>query len=359
MKGRTQLAGKALLLVTATAGPAFFFDLAYTLLVASDGESNYWLDRAHINRAYSSPDPELGFVRKPNIAWRSTLSNATYRTDENGFRNQAGLSHANLVFVGDSFTEAAQVPEEKTFVARTAAALHLTAANLGRGAYGPQQEAIVIRRYALQYKPRVIVWQFFDGNDLTDAEEFARWRDHPEEAKVSWMDRYKGDSLIRSWAERLLGPLHAGGWPADYHQTGGEVLHLTMRYAPLPQGNRAALHETRQAILAGCELAEDEGVRVVLLHIPTMWNVLDSSIEAAGRPEIPDYSPLLELLREIDPATIDALPALRQAAAENNRGLYLPDDEHLGLRGHEVVAGLIARELRRIGIASGVPSSHL
>jgi len=48
----------------------FAFDFVYTIFVLGAGISNYWLDRAHIPRAYSAPDPELGFVRKPHLVSR-------------------------------------------------------------------------------------------------------------------------------------------------------------------------------------------------------------------------------------------------------------------------------------------------
>ena len=60
-----------------------------------------------------------------------------------------GSEQADIVFIGDSFTEAASVAEEDTFVRRVAKASGLKAVNLGRGAYGPQQELIVLKRYGL------------------------------------------------------------------------------------------------------------------------------------------------------------------------------------------------------------------
>ena len=57
--------------------------------------------------------------------------------------------------------------------------------NLARGAYGPQQELIVLKRYGLAYEPRFVVWQLFEGNDLVDAEAFAEWKKNPEQWSTS------------------------------------------------------------------------------------------------------------------------------------------------------------------------------
>jgi len=129
------------------------------------------------------PDDELGFVRKPNVVWEGRLSlegkDLSYHTDENGFRNVPQIHQADLVFIGDSFTEGASVPEEDTFVQQLGKKVTHSVVNLGRGQYGPQQELIILRRYGLGYNPRVVVWQLFEGNDLSDATRFAEWRQTP------------------------------------------------------------------------------------------------------------------------------------------------------------------------------------
>ena len=78
-----------------------------------------------------------------------------------------------------------QVDEGDTFVRRVAQSTGLSAVNLARGAYGPQQELIVLKRYGLAYKPRVVVWQLFEGNDLHDAEAFAEWKQNPQQVSTS------------------------------------------------------------------------------------------------------------------------------------------------------------------------------
>ena len=148
-------------------------DAVYALGFMGALRSNYWLDQAHISRRHSAADAELGFVRKPFVSWRGYVSEVDriveYRADKNGFRNSTETQRADIVFIGDSFTESATIVEESTFVQRVAQSTGLSTVNLGRGAYGPQQELIVLKRYGLPYQPRFVVWQLFEGNDLTDA----------------------------------------------------------------------------------------------------------------------------------------------------------------------------------------------
>ena len=95
---------------------ALAFDITYTLVVTGAWQSDYWLDRGGIPRRYSMPDSELGFVRKPLIEWTGRGRDGRpvhYRVDEHGFRNAPGLRRAELVFIGDSYTEAGTIPDDE------------------------------------------------------------------------------------------------------------------------------------------------------------------------------------------------------------------------------------------------------
>lgn len=154
------------------------------------------------------PDPELISVRKPFLHWEGRAfrdefaHHVTYRTDENGFRNAPGIKSAQVVFIGDSFVEAGNVPEQDTFVCKVGAALGVATVNLGRSQYGPQQELILMRRYAFDYGPRTIVWVLFEGNDLKNADKYYNGTleevelafcelDRPEARGTIWFDKYE------------------------------------------------------------------------------------------------------------------------------------------------------------------------
>ena len=102
----------------------FLCDAVYAFILQGALRPNFWLDQAHIPRAYSEADSELGFVRKPLVVWRGSLPelnrSVEYRTDENGFRNPTGLKRADIVFLGDSFTEGGHIGEEQSFPQRIA-----------------------------------------------------------------------------------------------------------------------------------------------------------------------------------------------------------------------------------------------
>lgn len=119
------------------------------------------------NRRWDHPDPVLRVARNPHISLHFRASWETYsihyRTDQHGFRNSTDERSADVMFVGDSFTEAYQVDEPETFVRRYARMAGARVVNLGRAGYGPQQELAVIENLVPFYHPRLVVWQLFEG----------------------------------------------------------------------------------------------------------------------------------------------------------------------------------------------------
>jgi hypothetical protein len=96
------------------------------------------------------------------------------RYDSRGFRNPLEIDAASVVVIGDSFVEAGLVEEPALVSTRLAARFGVTVANLGQGGYGPQQELVVLRRYGVRLRPKVVLWFFFEGNDLLDVKRYER-----------------------------------------------------------------------------------------------------------------------------------------------------------------------------------------
>lgn len=142
---------------------ATFFLAAGAAALAADGyylfgyvdvlQPHWWHDERGFSLIGTRADPEFGFVKRPNRRWRM-LTGAVHHTDARGFRNPPGLRRAEIVFVGDSFTENIAVPEGRTFPALVGRALGVTTANLGVSGYGPQQELRVLQRHAPGYAPQ-------------------------------------------------------------------------------------------------------------------------------------------------------------------------------------------------------------
>ena len=343
-----------LLVVLAVCDAGFAFGVMGAL------HSNYWLDQAHISRRYSAADPELGFVRKPFVSWKGYVPDVNriveYRTDENGFRNSPGLRQADVVFVGDSYTEAATVAEEDTFVRRVAHSTGASVINLSRGAYGPQQELIVLKRFGLAYKPRVVVWQLFEGNDLTDAEIFAEWIKNPQQADTSLKERYFDNSLLNEWLTNTR-VRERGGPIVTLRYQDGTARRVALRYRYEPEQSstrRVGVTETMRAIEEGYRLCQSNGIQLLVVMIPTMVRVMAPYITfdrvEDQRQYLPEASPVdkedfsrkvEELCTQIGCGFVDGFRVMRQAISNDNRNPYIPNDEHLDIRGHEIMSRAI------------------
>jgi hypothetical protein len=344
-------------------------DVVYAFGVMGALRANYWLDQAHIPRRYSAPDPELGFVRKSFVSWRGYIRDVNrvvhYRTDKNGFRNSTDHQHADIVFIGDSFTESATVTEADTFVRRVANATGMRAVNLGRGAYGPQQELIVLKRYGLSYQPRFVVWQLFEGNDVADAEAFAEWQQNPYQVHTSLKQRYFDNSLLnqlltKTRSQELVEPLVT----LRYHDGTSRRVSLRYPYEPdQPATRRLGMTETLRAIEAGQQLCESRGIQLLVVSIPTMVRVMAPHITfdrmehrnlylrdlTEGQQDF--SSTVAELCERIGCDFVDSFDALQRAATNDRRHLYIPNDEHLDVGGHDVVSQVVVDWLRSKDVA--------
>ena len=130
------------------------------------------------------PDPELLHIHRPYLRFTAPLGGENIRImwclprerkarhelqyDRHGFRNEREFSTADVAVIGDSFIEAGEVASSALFTTMLARLTGLTVVNFGQGYYGPQQELIVLRRYAIPLRPRIVVWTFFEGNDFDD-----------------------------------------------------------------------------------------------------------------------------------------------------------------------------------------------
>jgi hypothetical protein len=135
------------------------------------------------------PRLQLGYQRKDPAAPRliafggisnklTTLCNesgqpVTYEADEHGFRNPKGLWQSrqlDIVALGDSFTQGYCVPTGTSFVDIVRQRYPATL-NLGMAGEGPLLMLATLKEYARPLQPRLVLWFYFEGNDLVDLQD--------------------------------------------------------------------------------------------------------------------------------------------------------------------------------------------
>jgi hypothetical protein len=325
-------------------------------------------------RPYNQPHPTLLFTHKPyariagrqpgNITtvWCLPAINAGYRFDirydSNGFRNPDGLSRADVAIIGDSYIEAMAMPDEQMLTAVLARLTGATVANLGMSGYGPQQQLEVLQRYAVPLRPRVVVWAFFEGNDLDDALRYEEQRaalaarqPAPSRASRSFIK----NSLLA--ATRVLNPCEPQPWVAartgNFRAPTGRIVPLYFHEpgrALEPAQVSRALEALGTVFARAGDLSHQHGIRLVVLFVPITLRVYQDLVEMPPGSRLADRwvsdlpARVERLLREAAPraAYLDLTGDLARAAARGEFP-FLPDDTHWSVAGHQLVAEAIQR----------------
>ena len=267
------------------------------------------------------------------------------------------LSRADIVLIGDSFVEAAELPRSNTMVAQLRLRLNATTANLGQSNYGPQQELVVLERYALSLSPKVVLWFFFGGNDLRDADRYERLHGHPE--RLADPSPFSSRSFTRNALTalaRLTTPPRHDAAPAAQRRA-AEFISVGGRrqtvYFDDPEGPWTP-HQWEIAtntLLHARDLTSRSRADLLVVYIPRKFRVYRGYIRTPPNSEVGSWTSndLPDVLsRWCDEHAIDFLDSTRilRKAVSLGEPVYLQDDVHWNARGHEVVSDAIAQHIR-------------
>lgn len=92
----------------------------------------------------------------------------TITTDKHGFNNPNGISgKVEVALIGDSFTEGVCVNYDNSIAGQLRKS-GMKVMNFGITGNGPLAELATLKEYARFYQPKVVLWFYFEGNDLID-----------------------------------------------------------------------------------------------------------------------------------------------------------------------------------------------
>lgn len=329
-------------------------------------------------------DLEFGFRRRPNIrmvgrysgdlaiAWnmpRRAARQLEFTFNGQGFRSRTDYTAADVVMLGDSFIEGWFVSDGETCADRLADRTGLTVANLGQSGYGTLQELRMLELYGLALRPRLVVWFFYEGNDLYDDEDFegnlsyfrrvggtvAELRQRLGWTRSSFRDAsfsiHAFDALRRSCDWLVPNSMPHFGWFRDDQGGRQRVLFHGEGTSELGDYELERFEKTKTALTAGKALCNEYGIGLIVCCIPAKFRVY------AGICEFAESSPcnqwrlwsLPEHFKAFcDDAKIpcvDLTQPMRDAAAAG-RLLYSATDTHWDQNGHAFVAELLAEKCR-------------
>jgi hypothetical protein len=334
-------------------------------------------------------------VGEHNVVMRPDLQNYQYAASKDivfhvttnpllgssfGFRNRPLDYDPAIAVVGDSFTFCFTEYED-CWVQRLEDISGVGVVNFGQGATGGISHYNMLKNYAIQIEPPIVLWQFF-GNDfdedyqlrvlegqipridyLSPREVSAQEADARAQASVpSWVTWLRTNSLAFAlielaffneapytneferafFAETHTIPIRDGvlGFGQTYEQV---ALDMTdpRKIAGYPHTKKA--YEDAQA------LVQSWGGQLVIILIPVRELVYESLTTPILGDETMqifknNHQAMLDLCDELGLACFDALPIF-QEHAQNGELLYYTEDMHLNPHGNAVLADAIMNYL--------------
>jgi hypothetical protein len=343
----------------------------YQALLGTQGRA--WFDRPGYVR-----DPELVYRHEAHYRERGSFIRGNIgqalclpanppeefdlRYDQHGFRNDEDRDRADVVVIGDSYVESPMLPNSSLMTTTLKNMSGASVANLGISGYGPEQELIVLKRYALNLQPTTIVWVFFEGNDLLQLNGEEEEPDQTLQDTEAPHDDYWMRSLTRNLlvlsknAARTCVPHQTYLQYRGQFQTmngGQRELFFWEKSGPLRLKDRARLERLRTILREADDLVRQRGARFMVAFAPTSARVhhgLNNFEPSTPQMQnwvmnnLPDE--FEHMLRNVSPGIefIDLTVPLREAAAAGVL-TYIPDDTHWTAEGQRVAGEAIHRKL--------------
>jgi hypothetical protein len=300
-----------------------------------------------------------------------TFNSVGMRDREHSLEKPPGVFR--ILLLGDSFTEALQVPFEASLPSLIERSLHertgkrIEVINAGVSGWGTDDELRYLTEYGLKYRPDLVVVAMTLHNDISDnlrhdwhrVENGALVDQHRE--PMSFLDyqvmQLKAYLATRFQTYQLWRRVRHG---REIRQAGNQlhshVVQLFEVPTPKPIAEGVALTDLLLQKLQA--VAREGGAQVVLVLLPIRYQLADSTfadfVRGAGVPQtamqidkpqhmITPYADSLEI------PVIDLLPRFRQWIADSTAPLYLEWDGHWNEAGHRLAAEVVSDGLVKVG----------
>jgi hypothetical protein len=338
-------------------------------------------------------DLELAWRRVPSLrmsgrpqgdiaqAWNMPLRTERqleFTFNSRGFRTKE-TSRSDIILLGDSYVEGHLVSNDETCSSQLAELTRLAVGNFGQSGYGTIQELRVLELYGMEQKPHLIVWFFYEGNDLYDDQEFENNLVYFEQvgrdpSKVRNLLGSKRSSFrAASFAANAFSALRRAcdalvpnqmpyfGW---FGKSQGRPVRLFFHddcEYPLGEYELERFEKTKAAFRKGRALCEQEGATLWLCFIPTKFRVYGDLCQLPESSPCRKWQPwnlasIFASFCETEGIPFFDLTGPLRDAAQAGCVLYYPADTHWNQAGHSFVARFLAEKLRQSGRSFGSPA---
>ncbi|MCH2170323.1 hypothetical protein MK489_06045 [Myxococcota bacterium] len=300
-------------------------------------------------------------VNTLGIAGRAPHPVALHFGDE-GFRDDLPRDGTDVVLIGDSMVVSEFLSDEAMLSTRITADLGLPTVSLAVNGYGPQQELDVLLNDGLPLAPDVVVWFFFEGDDLIDTRRFQKFHEAPD--RNGFVGLHFGErSLVANslaalaWAttpQRETDSDLAHRRSCDIRLAGStESRRIYFRFDAQPLKHRSALLQAKRAIKTAQLRSELSGARFLLVYVPAKFRVYAERCAYGPESDLVHWRPddLPErMLHWSQAAGIEFIDLTRglQRALIKGESPYLEDDPGLSPVGQARIAQGLLPELQAL-----------
>ncbi|MCH8831048.1 MAG: hypothetical protein IID45_15870 [Planctomycetes bacterium] len=240
-------------------------------------------------------------------------------------------------------------------------------ANLGTAGYGPLEELAVLESFGLAKRPRCVVWQLYEGNDLSDVVNYIFWETAGGKGRSELSSEDKWDRRYRRWkrsspfvrlVRSMTGHQRRYKIAAEGEFRLADGKKVSMRFAVLPNKHMNPLYspirwqKIREAILRCRTICGEKNIRLLIVVIPIKLRVLRDFVDfgdADGKiPVLDAESHFSRVVRETcenaDIAFLDPTMEFRKQA-QQGKIIYFAYDTHLAPNGHRKLAELLSARI--------------
>ena len=301
----------------------------------------------HLHFNTTEINQELGWKTKSNHQFKDTINDAAqveytidYQTFENGFRSQNISSNGTLKkiwFIGDSYTQAVEVGNDKTFYHLLGKKLPIEVYAYGASGYSTLQQFLMFEKYVDEIKPDLVVWQFC-SNDFID-------NYHQLEMEAAYKIGVRRPYLDLNGNMKYLTPIPKLIQWSKYSRLVYAIYLLKEKFFPKEKIAEEKISDQHRAYKY-----YDTSYRITDLILKKIKNKLPQGTQIlffpadAFNPQMNDFSQIcLDNNLPVDQAVAHQLNAAR---FEREEVVFTYDNYHWNERGHEVVAEALLGKIR-------------
>lgn len=263
-----------------------------------------------------------------------------------GFRQFGNLDSGKrkLLVIGDSFTHATAVSDDRTYHALLGKLLNVEVFAYGVGGYGTLQELLVFDRYVEAIRPDIILWQYCSNDFINNDNELER------------LSRVNNNGLMRPYWKngkiQLLSPKESSVQIREWINRRSRFLYFVV--TRIDRLRAAGTRETIEVDIESKGMQHAGFLRTIGITDELMGRV---RAKAGSRPIIAfncaPGEPYDQAFRDIsahhDIAYWDDIASMVLEAVRRGEDVYAADGGHWNERGHELVANAIAKHVRNEG----------